>query len=227
MKSLCVCVGAALLLSACGPSEKEKARMAEERRLECLDKYCEGDVEPAHDPTQESLIKVNGHWFIAPKRYAKGLAGLAFYWPSKDPVTSNSTKGQDFSDVAIEIFLRSNSTPLHGPSRYKALQLAQEQGRVLEKHQVRPDLEVWRVQGENKGLPPAMWYAATDLKDANGEPPVLGCHDMDPKFGSCTMAFGWKPGIAADLRFSPKHAQDWPEIYQEVVRVLNLIKEEK
>ena len=61
-------------------------------------------------------------------------------------------------------------------------------------------------------------------RDENGEPPVLGCDDREPAFSRCTMAFVWTPGIAADLRFRVMHARDWPEIYQEVGRVLQLLK---
>jgi hypothetical protein len=224
MRIISLYIAIAAMLVACGPSEADKAQFAEEKRVECLDKYCEGDVVPAHDTRKEFAFKVDGQWFIGPREYGGYGGSFAFYWPSKDPVTSNSVKGQDFYGIAIEIFLRSNNIPQQGPSSYKALQIAQEQGRVLEKRRLRPGLEVWRVKDENKGLPPSLWYVATNLQDANSEPPVLHCDDQNPKFDRCTMAFRWQPGISADIRFRAKHGQDWPEIYQEVVRVLGLLR---
>src|SRR5687767_12961059 len=62
---------AALLLglTACGPSEKQRAEQAEKTRLECLDKFCPGDVEPKRDTATEVAFKLNGQWYIGPKVY--------------------------------------------------------------------------------------------------------------------------------------------------------------
>lgn len=113
---------------------------------------------------------------------------------------------------------------LHGPNRYQALLNAETQGRVISKNSPRKGLETWRVQDEIKGLAPAIWYVATELKDADGNSPVLGCDDVDPKYDRCTMAFIWQTGIAVDMRMRAKHGPDWPEIYLEITRVLQLLK---
>lgn len=88
MKLRCFWMVASVFLVACGPSTKDKARIAEEKRVECLDKFCEGDT-PPQTRFDEVAIKLNGQWFIAPRAYSKGLSGLAFYWPSREPVTSS------------------------------------------------------------------------------------------------------------------------------------------
>jgi hypothetical protein len=228
MRNFFLCFSAAALLVACGPSEQEKERLAQENRIKCADNLCPGDKPPTGTSGTE-ILKLDGRWFVGPKEYfSMGSNGSVFYWPSRTPGFRGGSypeKGQDFYDIAVEIFLRSNHNQASGPTRFKRLQLAHAEGRVLEKHQVRPGLEVWRVQDEIKSLNQKLWYVATDLKDANSEPPILICDDQNPNIDNCTMAFMWRPGIAADLRLRAKHGQDWPEIYQEVTRVLALIKE--
>jgi hypothetical protein len=56
-------------LTACGPSEQQKAELAEKHRIECFDKLCEGDVVPKHDRATDFAFKVNNQWFIAKKAY--------------------------------------------------------------------------------------------------------------------------------------------------------------
>ncbi|MDO9314999.1 MAG: hypothetical protein Q7T97_10685 [Burkholderiaceae bacterium] len=219
---------AATLLAACGPSDKQKAQWAEEKRIECLDKVCDGDV-PPKVALDESVMKLNGQWFIAPRRYAMGFAGLSFYWPSKTPATGRADgqsypeRGQDFYDVGIEVFLSHHDGAMSGPSRYDHLRQAEAEGRLISKEVPRPELEVWHTR-ETDGRGPGLWYVATQYiaTDPNGA--VLSCRSHDPKFDRCVTAFEWKPGIAADMRFRAKHAADWPEIYQETIRVLQLIK---
>ena len=45
---LCTCA----FLTACGPSEEKKAQFAEKKRVDCLDKFCEGDAVPKHDSSK-------------------------------------------------------------------------------------------------------------------------------------------------------------------------------
>ena len=231
MKRLGATLIGLLTLTACGPSETRKAELAEERRVECLDKFCEGDLPLQVDVQALRAFKVNGRWFTVPKEYGGGHdPSLAFYWPSKTPKTGRADRasypeqGKSYYDVAIEIFLRSNHSKPIGPSRYQALLAAQADGRVIERTKPRAGLEVWRVRDEIGGLPPAVWYVAAALRDSAGEPPVIGCDDENPKFDRCTMAFWWQPGVAVDIRFRGRYGTDWPEIYQEVMRVLELVK---
>jgi hypothetical protein len=231
---LLACVGLGVWFGRSLEAEREKAR--EQHREYCLDHLCEGDVVPKYDPVKEFAFKLNGQWFIGPREYGGYGGSLAFFWPSKTPrnkihaerdapefVPSAAGRSSNFYDVAIEIFLRSHDGVMHGPSRYKALQLAETEGRVISKNTPRPGLEVWRVRDKSE-LRPFIWYVATNYREEDGEPPVLGCDDRNPKFDRCNTAFIWKPGIAADMRFRAWHGVDWPEIYQETMRVLQLLK---
>jgi len=49
--------------------EEEKLAAAERRRIECLDQFCEGDVYPKFDTSNEALRKINGQWYVGPKKY--------------------------------------------------------------------------------------------------------------------------------------------------------------
>jgi len=219
------------LLAGCQPSTEEKAQRAEERRIECLDKICEGDVLPPHDTKTEAVLKIGGQWLIAPRQYAKGFAGLAFYWPSKTPVTGGDLGkvfpefGKDFPKVSIQIFLRSHDGVMHGPSQAQRLQQAEAQGRLISKSTQRAELEVWQTQ-ETDRTDPEWWYVATDQVAGNPNAAIVSCRKRVDSTGTCTTGFVWQPGIAADLRFSIEHAGDWPEIYQEVRRVLQLLRKE-
>jgi hypothetical protein len=222
---LLACVGLGVWFGRSLEAEREKAR--EQHREYCLDHLCEGDVPPNHDWLKEEVLKLNGQWFIGPKEYfSAGTNGAVFYWPSRTPGYRGGEypeRGQSFQDIAIEIFLRSHDGVMHGPSRYQALRLAETEGRVISKSTPRPGLEVWRVRDKSE-LRPFIWYVATNYREEDGEPPVLGCDDRNPKFDRCNTAFIWKPGIAADMRFRAWHGVDWPEIYQETMRVLQLLK---
>src|SRR5882724_5169204 len=213
------------VLTACSPSDKQKAEWAEKTRVDCLDKFCEGDVAPTKfDPTKETSIKLNGQWYFLPKQYAVSQ-GLAFYWPSKTPVTGRADRqdyperGKDFYDVAIEIFLQHHDGVTYGPNRYDHLRKAETEGRVISKELRRPGLEVWRTR-ETDGLGPGLWYVATQYTTTDPNGSVLSCRSSNPKFDRCVTAFQWQPGIGADMRFRAKHADDWSEIYQEMTRVL-------
>ncbi len=233
------CVGLmamSLLVTACGPKEQQKAKFAEEKRIECLDKICPGDVAPTHDQLREFALKLNGQWFVAPRAYGGYGGSFAFFWPSKTParmagadkmapefIPSSAGVLSNFYDVGIEIFLRSNPLPPSKRSWYQELLAAEAQGRLISKTSLRPGLEVWRVRKET-GKPGGLLYVATELKGVDGDPPVLGCDDGDHKFDRCTTGFRWQPGISADLRFHSRHGRDWPEIYQEAIRVLQLLR---
>ena len=226
-----------LVIAGCGPSEQQQKASADETRVHCLDNFCRGDIVPTFDSANEFAFKVNGQMFIGPRKDGGYGGAFAFYWPSRTPANqTNAAKVapelllspagtiSNTYEVEVEVFLRSNQRPAPGPSRYQALQIAANEGRVLDRGELRPGLEVWRVKDVNRGMPVALWYVATGLRDAEGDPPVLGCAERDPKSDRCTMAFRWRPGISVDLRFRAKNAKDWPQIYEEVVRILGLVK---
>jgi hypothetical protein len=233
-----------LLFAGCNPSAQDlerqrinTERQEEHRRIELLDKINKEDVVPAYDLRNETILKLGGKWFVGPSKYfSNGINGAAFYWPSKTPARPESinfpekkavTSGEA-DKVTIYIFMRSLLIDkINTESRYQSILRAENEGRVTNRVRLHEGLEMWRIEDEVKGLRPANWYVAINYKDDNNEPPVLACDDAAQKVGRCTMAFIWESSISVDLRFDARHGQDWPEIYQEVVRVLKLIRRVK
>lgn len=223
--SMCLCLSIILHLTGCGPSEQRKLELAEEKRVECLDKFCPGDVEPLHDYQLQEAMKLNGSWYIGPKEYfSTGENGGGFYWPSRHPMYKGgnySQTGQKFYDKAIEIFLsRPRVSGING--LYQELLIEEKKGHVLKKTKLREGLEVWTTQPgtfleEN-------WFIATQLRLPTGEPPVIACRGNDPSYYRCNGGFLWTPQVAVGLRFRAIHGPDWPEIYLEINRVLQQLK---
>ena len=67
------------------------------------------------------------------------------------------------------------------------------------------------------------YYIATELAGPDGLPPVATCSHADPRNGGGT-GFMWQPGIWAGTGMNQRHCLDWPEIYQEVIRVLQQLR---
>jgi hypothetical protein len=222
----CTVVMTCALLTACGPSEQKRAELAEKRRIECLDTFCEGDVEPPRDKVREVALKLNGQWYVGPKAYFARGSGAVLYWPGKEPGYGPpgdfppGVKGRDFYDVAIEVFLSRPRTP-NINSTYQELLAEQARGRVLDKRRVRDGLEAWRTQFGNVE---ETWFIATDLRLPTGEPPVIACRGNDPAQHRCTSGFLWTPEVAASVRFRATHGPDWPDIYLEIHRVLQQLR---
>lgn len=232
-------LGAVLLLIACGPSEKQKVAQVEQRRIACLDKVCEGDVAPKFDPLKEFALKVNGQWFIGPKDYGGYGGSLAFFWPSKPPARrANAHKDapefapssvgviSNFYKVGVEIFLRSNNIPRE-PIGYNLIEKAQRNGWIDSRDELRPGLQVVRMKHVigpgGRYIDHVTYYIATGLKGADGLPPVATC-STNLSDGGAGTGFMWKPGIWAGARMDPKHCADWPEVYLEISRVLELLE---
>jgi len=216
-----------LALGACGPSDKQRAEQAEKTRIECLDKICQGDVEPNRDVTREVALKLNGQWYIAPKTYFATDGRGAFYWPAKIAAYAPGdlppgVKGRDFYDVAIEIFLGTPRTPISDKNMYQTLLALDDKGLVQEKRTLRPGLQLWRTRQE--GQLPESWYVATALQEPNGDPPTIACRGDDPIYYRCNTGFMWQPDVAANMRFRAMHGPDWPEIYLETTRILKLLR---
>jgi hypothetical protein len=99
----------AVTMTACGPSDKQRAAGAEEQRVQCLDKLCYGDVIPKFDSKKDEILKLNGQWYVGAKEYfSNSRNGGGFYWPSKHPMFKEGSfpeRGQGVADAVIEIFL--------------------------------------------------------------------------------------------------------------------------
>lgn len=223
-------VAMSVLVTACGPTEQQKAKLAEKKQIECLDKFCQGDVEPEHDRLREEAIKLNGQWFVGPKEYfSSGSNGAVFYWPSRSPGFRGGDypeRGKSFYDFAIEIFLRSNNIPAE-PYGYQFIRLAESNGWIASRRTIRRGLdkvEMKHVIGpRGYYVDHVTYYVATELTGSDGLPPVATCSHEDPRNGG-GGGFMWKSGIWAGIRMNQKYCSDWPEIYREVSRVLQLLK---
>lgn len=233
MRRLIYVLTAVVALIGCGPGEQRRAELAEEKRIVCLDKICDGDVQPPVEPGR-NLFKVNGQWFSGPWEYGNpNLHSMTFYWPSKTPLTGRADRqsypeqGKNFYEVAIEISLRSNHIPAE-PRGYQLIRLAELNGWIAERRTLRPGLEAITMKHVigpgGHYIDHLTYYVATQLKGPDGLPPVAGCSHADPRNSGGT-GFMWQPGIWAGVGMNQKHCADWPEIYLEIIRVLQLIKE--
>jgi hypothetical protein len=226
----CLCLSAVFHLVGCGPSEKKKLELAEIKRVECLDKFCPGDVEPPHDYQREEALKLNGTWYVGPKEYFSAAEnGGGFYWPSRHPMYKGgdySDYGKPFYEVAIEIFLRSSNIP-PPPTGYQFILLAESNDWILNRRQLRSGLEAIQMKHvlgpTNHYIDHVTYYVATNLKGLDGLPPVATCSHDDAKNGGGT-GFMWLPGVWLGTRMNQKHCIDWPEIYLETMRVINQLK---
>lgn len=232
MRRLIYVLTAVVALIGCGPNEQRKAELAEEKRIVCLDKICDGDVQPPIERGRQ-LFKVNGQWFSGPWEYGNpNLAPMAFYWPSKTPLTGRADRqsyperGKNFYDVAIQISLRSSRIPIE-PRGYQLIELAESNRWIEERKTLRPGLEAITMKHVigpgGHYIDHVTYYVATQLKGPDGLPPVATCSHADSRNGGGT-GFMWRPGIWAGAGMNQKHCADWPEIYLEVTRVLQLIK---
>ena len=222
-----------LAMTGCGPSEKQLAARAEATRIDCLDKICTGDVAPPRNELTDDLIKLNGQWYVGPKEYFSSVRSSGFYWPSKHPMFKGGNypeRGQGVADAVIEIFLigrQSWPTPnVEKPWEARGWEAQFEKlvrdGLKISRQQVRPDLEVVTfVKADGKPYD-TTFYIATKQKNIRGaDLPGISCLSITE---TCSTGDFWQDDVYARLRFHIKHAQDWPAIHQEVIRVLNLAK---
>ncbi len=227
-----------LVMTGCGPSEKQLAAQAEAIRIDCLDKICpgNGDVEPKRDHTKDALLKLNGQWYLGPKEYFASGSGAAFYWPSKTPFTGTPDgqpwpeQRQSYADVAIEIFFTGRQSwptpnvakPWEGRGWEAQFEKLVKDGLKISRQQVRSDLEVVSFATADGKPYDAEFYIATKQKNIRGaDLPGISCSSASK---TCTTGDFWQDDVYARLRFHIKHAQDWPAIHQEVICVLNLAK---
>jgi hypothetical protein len=230
-----------LLLSACGPSEKQ---IAEKKRIECLDKFCYGDAEPSRDYTKYELLKFNGEWYLGPKEYfSNGHNGALFYWPTKAPGFGSGDsfediKGKSFRSIAVEIFLRGRyrwpdptvATPWKSGGWEQEIERTKQEGFRIERQQLHAGLERVRFfDAQGTQYRHAFYLATQEKRPLSNDIPGIACGTYSgpaPSYSPeiCTGGMFWQEDIYADFRLPAQYAGDWPEIYQEITRVLTLLK---
>lgn len=222
-------------LLGCGPNDKERAAIEEQKRIVCLDTPCAGDVTPKHDLQNETAFKVNGQWFIGPTEYFSNVGIASFSWWEHKSYSSLMSLPTELkvhmvdgkNDFSIAIFFRSNHIPPQ-PRGYKLIELAEKNDWILSRKTIRRGLDaitMKHVVGQNGHyFDHVTYYVGTDLIGLDGLPPVGVCSHDHPMNGGGT-GFIWRPGIWVGVRMNQTHCVDWPEIYQEITRVLSLLRE--
>jgi len=216
-----------VLLGGCKPSPEQQAKSEQRKKEYCLDHSCLGDVQLKFDPKTEIPFKKGGHWFVAPRTYNGYEGSLAFYWPSKTPMAGLGgehypEQGKDYSTVAIEFFIESMPPEI---KLSDVIEKAESEKRIHSRVSIRPELEKVEIK-ENEGRPNGLgtYYVSVQEKTYSGWPPIVYCDESSEK-GWCGADFLWKHGLKIYVRFNQTHGKDWPEIYSEINRVLNLIRE--
>lgn len=226
---------AAVGLTACGPSEQTRTEQAAAKAIDCVDRFCDGDVLPVIG-NSEVALKLNRHGFVGPRKYFSSAGNTAsFEWwahraldpgmarPADAQAAAIAGKGDEFS-VAISLFSEERPRP---PSGHELLERARERGWILSRTTRRPGLDMVQmshVRGpDGRLMDTATYFVATELRGPDGTAPVAICF-QDAVSDKASASFLWRPGIRAALRMNKKHCADWPEIFREATRVLELLE---
>jgi len=211
--------------------EQQKTKQAaEQRKIELCrdDPGCDLKPMPAYDEKIHHINKWNGQWFLIPREYDYER-GFGFYWPSKRSQALGPTQSSG-DDWHIYLYPRSHNIPPE-PRGYRRILLAEKEGRVLKRETLRKGLD--RIIYFDLYRPgvldtvQAIEYVATDRLDPEGQPPVLRCKmDMaNPERAGGGAGFIWRDDILVEVLIRGGNVcEDWPELFDEVVRVLNLAK---
>jgi hypothetical protein len=231
---------ATALLAACGPSEQQKAKWAEERRVHCLDHICEGDRPPKVSSGQV-VQKLHGEWYVAPREYFGGFGQATFWWWEHKPHSSKNLPGALQAEVlagnrdgySVEIFFSGRQ---HWPDQkaekpwennwwQSRMAELQARGFRMERADLSPELERVRFIHADGTPYDNIFFVAIGMHQIRGNgPPVIACSlgaKPDPD-DSCSGGDYWQPDVFARYRFNARHAPDWPVIHGEIVRVLSL-----
>lgn len=230
----------AFTLLGCRPSAEEEAKAAARLKAEaqrqeelCRDRADCGEKPPAGlkvDYSKHALRKWNNHWFLVPRDY-DAAQGMGFLWPL-ERARLKGPSGYDPNVWAIELHIRSHDIPPE-PRGYVRIQLAEREGRVSNRVTLRPGLDrlQYRYVDDETGKPSLSpsdvftEYVATDRRDPEGQPPVLRCktNPADPKQAGGGGGFMWRDGIYVEVLIRAGNiCEDWPAIYDEVIRVLQM-----
>jgi hypothetical protein len=219
-----------LFLVGCKPNVEQQARIDEQRREHVSNTIQENEVLPKIDTTTQTVLKRGGKFFIAPKEYF-GQGGMhGFYWPSKTPKYVShenypervAAKAGKIDSVVIAFQIESRQIP-NDTSAYLAEAIANK--KLIERRSIREGLDRLVLQTPSTQYPTEVLYEATKLRlNHIDRSPVIGCNDGS-SLNAAGTSFPWKGQLYIYVRFNSTHCKDWPEIYTEIIRVLNLVKE--
>jgi hypothetical protein len=102
--------------------------------------------------------------------------------------------------------------------------MKQQEGWRIERQQLRAGLERIRFFDAQGQQYRNEFFLATQQKLPRGSNSLPGISCAVVASDTCTGDFFWQEDIYADFRLPAKYAGDWPEIYQEITRVLTLLK---
>lgn len=226
-----------LFLKAYVLYEEEKLAAAERRRIQCLDNFCEGDVYPKFDYLNEWVVKINGQWYVGPKKYFVQQSTAQFFWPLKQRSAPGSAYDEGEWDL-VEIFLtgrqrwpdfvRNHPSPWEGGNEKNSLEeRMRRDGFRMEQISISNDLYRRRFfDQKNRPYRLEYYYFKGGKWPLGKGVPNTGCEfpSQDDSLSRCTGGFFWQEDIYVDFRFPAKYAGDWPAIYQEIIRVLSLLR---
>jgi hypothetical protein len=219
-----------LLLVGCKPNAEQQARIDEQRREHMLNTIQETDVLPKIDYKTQTVLKRGGKFFIAPKEYFRQGNMHGFFWPSKSPKFGKDEDHPEREAVkagkidAVEVaFYIESQRPSIDVSAIIAQQLLD---RRIKTEKIRTGLERGEVALDpTRPNSTDLFYIATKLRTHNDSgPPAIACY-LRENGGTASTTFEWKSGLTVSVRMAATHCKDWPEIYTEIIRVLNLVKE--
>lgn len=204
------------------------AGIAEHARLERLNRIRPGERVPAFDRNTTELHKIGGRYFLVPKAYAMAPTTLLFYWIDGRPepgrgssVQLTNEPGKSHREQAIEMFIEVLE-PDNAQRRRQWLAIRS----LGEPMEIAPGLVRRKVMGEDYSL-----CIATQSPGMDGRPAEIVCPDTDNPPPHRDTLFAryddWKPGMRMKVRFHVRHLKDWPAINAEIIRILNLIREEQ
>jgi hypothetical protein len=218
-----------LFLVGCKPNVEQQARVDEQRREHDLNTILSTDPDANIDTAKYVRFKRGGKFFIGPKEYGFFNGSASFYWPSKTPhhaITDHPEKADvqagNFSLVSINFYVESKKI---GMNTYDLVENAGRDGLLIKREKIRQGLERLEIRRAPTTKSVDVFYVANEKKlPLSAQPPTISCSEGSSLNGAGTR-FMWKAGLSIYVTFSSAHCKDWPEIYTEIIRVLNLVKE--
>jgi hypothetical protein len=226
------------VLAACKPSAEEQAKTDARLKAEALrhEELCRdlthcGEKAPVGlkvDWNKHALRKWNNHWFLVPRAYDAHF-GMAFRWPLERARNLKPTE-HDPNVWTIQLQIRSHDFEVAERRGYRRIEIAVREGRVSNRVTLRPGLDRLEFRDVNRetGKPSNFVfteYVATARRDPEGKEPVLRCKTdlANPQEAGGGGGFLWRDGVFVGILIRGGNiCEDWPEIYDEVIRVLNL-----